>query len=56
MSLKNKIICFNNFFDAQIDEYAVKSIYAILEKINKNNFIISNLDNIKLMSFYENQI
>lgn len=55
-SVKNKIICFNNLFDAHIDDYAIKNIYSILENINKNNFIISNLDNPKMMSFYENQI
>lgn len=55
-NLKNKIICFNNLFDAQIDDSILKNIYLILEKINQNNFIISNFDNPKMMSFYENQI
>lgn len=56
VNLKNKMICFNNLFDAQIDKTTIENIYLILKNINQNNFIISNLDNQEMMTFYENQI
>lgn len=54
---KDCIICFNNFFNASThDDNFWAQCLKLLQKINNDNFIISNCVPRQLMDFYEYQI
>lgn len=55
LETKNSVICFNNFF-TKCSEVLENYIKSLLQKINNNNFLISNNTYSYLMDYYDYQI